>query len=168
MGNLTYLSSKTEKRTSETHGKGLFAIDDIREGEVVAIKGGYIMTRKEWSELESVVGDAAEIQMSDDLVIAPRKKEEFEGCMMALNHSCEPNVGVEGQITYITMRDVRKGEQLCLDYAMIDDFDGEMRCNCGAPSCRKVVHGRDWRRKDLQKRYQGYFATFIQKKIDRP
>ena len=159
--------SKNKKQISKTHGNGLYAIDDIKEGEVVAVKGGYIMSRDEWAKLEPSVGEAAEIQISDELVIAPRNKEEFDGCMMALNHSCEPNVGVQGDITYVAMRDISNGEQLNLDYAMIDDFDGQMKCLCGVKNCRKVIYGRDWKKQDLQEKYKGYFATFIQKKINR-
>lgn len=165
MSSLTYLSPKTVKRTSETHGKGLFAVNPINKGEVVAVKGGYIMSRSEWASLEKHVGDAAEIQISDHLVMAPRKPEEFEGCMMAINHSCEPNVGVEGQISYVAMRDIEPGEQLCLDYAMIDDFDGNMECNCGTSSCRGNINGRDWKIPELQEKYRGYFATFMNNKI---
>ena len=164
--NLTYLSEKTQKRNSQTHRTGLFAIEDIAKGEVVAVKGGYIMTKIEWDKLEPTIGEAAEIHISDELVIAPRNASEFEGCMMALNHSCEPNVGVEGQITYITMRDVKAGEELLLDYAMIDHYEGHMSCNCGTTSCRKIIDGHDWKKPELQNKYAGYFASFIQKKID--
>lgn len=167
MENLTYLSPKTEKKISKTHGKGLYSKNDIAMGEIVAVKGGYVMSRNEWKQLEPLVGDAAEIQISDDLVIAPRKAEEFDGCMMALNHSCEPNVGVEGQITYIAMRVIKKGEQLTLDYAMVDDFEGEMECNCKMEYCRKNIQGKDWQKTELQEKYRGYFSTFIQKKIEK-
>ena len=165
MTKLSFLSPKTEKRNSAIHGFGLFAVSSIKKGETVAIKGGYIMTRDEWANIQSDIGDAAEIQLSDDLVIAPRHQNEFDGCMMALNHSCDPNVGVDGQITYVTMRDISAGEQLCLDYAMIDDLDGAMDCNCNTPHCRKIVDGKDWQLPDLQRKYKGYFATFITKKI---
>ncbi len=88
MSNLSYLSPKTEKRKYSTHGTGLYATEPILKGHVVAVKGGYIMSRARWVEIEKEVGEAAEIHISDDLVIAPNDPEEFEGCMMALNHSC--------------------------------------------------------------------------------
>ena len=164
--NLTYLSPKAEKRKSDTHGLGLYAREEISKGEVVSIKGGYIMTREDWAKKEKEIGYAAEIQLSDDLVIAPSHASEFEGCMMALNHSCEPNVGVQGQITYVALRDIHSEEQLCLDYAMIDDYVGTMKCNCGSKSCRKEIDGKDWMQPELQKKYSGFFATFIDKKIE--
>ena len=166
MSNLSWISPKTEKQRSSTHGTGLFAVEHISKGETVAVKGGYIMTREKWDNIEKDVGKDAEIHISDQLVIAPNDPLEFEGCMLALNHSCDPNLGVEGQITYVALRDINRGEQLCLDYAMIDDYDGSMACNCSAPNCRKIIDGKDWQKKELQQKYSGYFATFIQKKIE--
>lgn len=38
---------------------------------------------------------------------------------MFLNHSCEPNVGVQGQTVFVALRDVLVGEELTLDYGTI-------------------------------------------------
>ena len=161
---LTYISPAAEKRPSRTHGRGLFAGRHLPKGAVVAVKGGYIMTRREWAAIAPSIGPA-EVHIADDLVIAPSRADEYEGSMMHLNHSCEPNVGVEGQIVFVAIRDVEPGEELTIDYAMMDDFDGEMVCNCGADCCRKVVTGRDWRRPELQQKYRGYFSAYLQKRI---
>ena len=48
--------------------------------------------------------------------------------MMFLNHSCEPNVGVQGQIVFVAMRDVAAGEELTLDYGTIDHDAEPMAC----------------------------------------
>lgn len=164
MANLTYISPKAEKRQSRTHGRGLFAKHEIAKGEVVAVKGGYIMTTQDWAAIADSIGPA-EIYVSDGLVIAPRSTEDYESSMMHLNHSCEPNVGVEGQIVFVTMRKIEPGEELVIDYAMIDDCDGEMTCRCGTASCRQVISGRDWRRPELQRKYEGYFSAYLQRKM---
>lgn len=148
IANLTYISPAAEKRTSRTHGRGLFAKQHIPKGEVVAVKGGYVMTKREWAAIEPSIGPA-EVHISRDLVIAPSCKDEYESSMMHLNHSCEPNLGIEGQIVFVTMRDVQPDEELTLDYAMMDDFNGEMACTCGAATCRKTITGQDWRRAEL-------------------
>jgi hypothetical protein len=164
---LTWLSPKTEKRTSPVHGRGLFAREPIAEGEAVAVKGGAVMSVAEWSALEAEVGLAGEVHVSTDLVIAPRTPAEYEGAMMHLNHACEPNVGVEGQIVFVALRDVEAGEELVLDYAMFDDHDESMACRCGAAACRGVVTGRDWQRADLQERYRGWFSAYLARRIAR-
>lgn len=164
---LSWLSPKTEKRTSPVHGRGLFARESIGAGEPVAVKGGAVMSAAEWSALEDEVGLAGEVYVSTGLVIAPRTPEEYEGAMMHLNHGCEPNVGVEGQIVFVAMRDVEAGEELVLDYAMFDDHDESMPCRCGAAGCRGVVTGKDWQRADLQARYRGFFSAYLARRIER-
>ena len=88
-------------------------------------------TLKDLGELGS-----AEVQIADDLFIGPVAEAEREGAMMHLNHSCNPNVGVRGEITFIAMRDIEAGEELTFDYAMTDNEDYEMHCNCGTQNCR--------------------------------
>jgi len=36
-----------------------------------------------------------------------------------------------------------------------------MNCACGAPECRRVITGEDWRMSALQERYRGYFDAVI-------
>jgi len=165
MKSLTHLSPKTEKRESGVHGRGLYAIAEISAGEVVAVKGGAIFATTEWADLESSVGLAGEVHVTTDLVIAPRTSDEYEDSMMHLNHGCDPNVGVEGQIVFVSMRDIALGEELLLDYAMMDDHDESMDCGCGSPQCRGVVSGQDWQRPDLQRRYRGYFSSYLERRI---
>ena len=52
------------------------------------------------------------------------------------------------------------------DYAFFDDYDGEMACDCGTASCRRVVHGRDWRRPELQARYGPYFSWYLRRRFE--
>jgi hypothetical protein len=63
------------------------------------------------------------------------------------------------------MRDIRAGEELTHDWAMTDDDDYSVECNCGAANCRKILTGKDWQRADLQKRYAGYFSAYLARKI---
>src|SRR5262245_18373676 len=151
MVDLTYRSPKTEVRERRIHGKGLFAKDAIAAGEIVAVKGGHVLTGQQWAAIEPALG-SAEIQIADDLFIAPVHKYERDGCMLYTNHSCEPNIAIRGQIVLVAMRDIAAGEELTHDWATTDDLDYEMTCRCGAPSCRGKVTGRDWMKPELQQR----------------
>src|SRR5206468_10132775 len=95
---LSYLSAKTEVRESKIHGRGLFAIADIAKNEIVAIKGGHIVDRKRLREEIIPLLGPVEIQIGDDLFIAPASDEERELSMLYLNHSCVPHLGVRGEI----------------------------------------------------------------------
>jgi SET domain-containing protein len=161
---VSFLSPKTQVRASRIQGRGLFARQPIAKGEIVAVKGRHIFDREVLKRLQPVLGPA-EIQIDDNLFIGPVTTEEREGCMIFSNHSCDPNIGVQGQIVFVAMRDIGAGEELTHDWAMTDCDNSEMTCNCGAANCRKTVTGGDWMREDLQMSYRGYFSWYLERKI---
>ena len=120
--NLSFRSPKTEVRDSPIHGKGLFAVGPIQAGEIFAVKGGFIVPRTAWERLEKALG-SAEIQIADELFIAPIDQERREGSMVYLNHACEPNCAIAGQIVFVAMRDIECDEELTHDWATTDDLD---------------------------------------------
>ena len=160
----TYISPKTIVKKSDKGGKGFFAKENILKGEILAIKDGHIVTSDKALELDKKIGDYS-LQISDEFYICPGTKEEIEDVVIFINHSCDPNVGMDGQISYIAMRNIEAGEELCLDYAMALNNDYKLHCNCGSVDCRGWITGTDWKRAELQKRYDKYFSWFIYKKI---
>lgn len=165
MTDLTYRSPKTEVRNSPIHGQGLFARAPIEKGEIVAVKGGYILDEQEWAAIEPALG-SAEIQVTEELFIAPVNNDHREGAMLYTNHSCDPNIALQGQIILVAMRDIQKNEELTHDWATMDDADYEIRCNCRSIHCRGIITGKDWMKKELQSKYKGWFCWFLQRKID--
>jgi hypothetical protein len=157
-----YLSPKLEVR-SIGNGKGSFAIADIPKDEVIAAWSGRVIGEEELSGL-TLEEKGHTIQIDDELFLAPIGMEEPSDF---INHSCDPNAGLRGQIVLVAMRGIRAGEQICFDYAMSDSraFD-EFDCMCGDPSCRKRITGDDWKLPTLWKKYQGYFSPYLQKKIE--
>src|SRR5262245_54885075 len=120
MRDLTYRSPKTEVQASPIQGKGLFAKEAIAAGEIVAVKGGHILTEQEWTTFERGLG-AADIQISEELFIAPVEQERRDGSMIYTNHSCDPNIAIQGQIVFVAMRDIAPGEELPHDWATAVD-----------------------------------------------
>ena len=162
---LSWRSFKTDVRQSPIHGKGLFANTDIAKGEIVMIKGGHIVCRDFLEREVTPKLGPVEIQIGDDLFIAPVTADEREGSMLYSNHSCDPNLGLRGNITFVALRDVEAGEELTHDWCMTDDDIYETECTCGSTNCRRVLTGKDWQRPELQARYRGYFATYLADKI---
>jgi len=161
----SYRSPKTEVRESLIRGKGLFAKKNIKKGEIVFIKSGHIVKGyKEMKRLEEKFGEY-DLQITDDFYLCPKAKEEVKDIAIFINHSCEPNVGPDGQITFVALRNIKAGEELCYDYAMTTNRGYKLQCNCGSKNCRRIITGRDWKRKDLQKKYGNHFAYHILKKI---
>jgi uncharacterized protein len=160
----SYRSPKTIVKRSPTAGRGLFARAPIAKGEIVSIKGGRLLTRPQLERRRKQVG-AAELPITESLYLAPVTARERRRVMMYLNHSCEPNVGIQGQIVFVAMREIHPGEELTIDYAMFASASPPMSCNCHTPSCRTTVTDRDWQRRDLQRKYGGYFSWYLQAKM---
>jgi SET domain-containing protein len=162
---LSYRSPRTEVRESNIHGHGLFATADIAKDEIVAVKGGHIVDGERLRQEITPQLGPVEIQIDDDLYIAPVTAGEREGSMLYSNHSCDANLGIRGEITFVAMRDIRAGEELTHDWCTTDDGDYSLKCNCGSSNCRGTLTGKDWQRPELQQRYAGYFSAYLSRKI---
>ena len=165
MRRTSYRSPKTSVRPSRIAGRGLFADAPIAEGEIVCVKGGHLLTKAEFANHKGVANEA-ELQITDDLFLTPLTEAEFEGVMMFLNHSCEPNVGIQGQIIFVAMRAIATGEALTLDYATIGRDTESMACHCGARDCRRLIAGQDWRKPELRRKYGDFFAWYLLEKME--
>jgi SET domain-containing protein len=164
----SYISPKAAKgRPSRIEGRGLVAVAPIAQDEIVAIKGGHIVDTATLRILPERLRNS-EIQIADGFHLVALDEAEYEPVMLFINHSCEPNVGFGGNVVLVAVRDVAAGEELTTDYVLFDDYDGQLECRCGAASCRRVIHGRDWRRPDLQRRYGTYFSWFLQRRFTQP
>jgi hypothetical protein len=128
----------------------------------VAAFGGRAMHRGDFARLDAHMRTHA-IQIDDDIFLVSGPELDPADYV---NHSCEPNAGILGSVLVVAMRDIEPGEEICFDYAMCDadDYD-EFVCECGTPSCRRLVTGADWMRPELQMRYAGFFSAYIGRRI---
>jgi uncharacterized protein len=159
----SYLSSKLEGRPkADGSGNGIFSLEPIKQGELMAVFGGVVYEWDTFIHLPERERSLC-IQVEDRLFLVPRPIGEGD----YVNHSCNPNAGLSGQIGLVAMRDIKVGEEVCFDYAMSDTtpYD-EFECGCGQPNCRKFITGNDWQKPEIQKRYAGFFSPHVQRKID--
>ena len=161
----SYISPKTKKGLlSKIHGLGFFAIKPIRKGEVVAIKKGHFLTKEQIKKLGMRLHDY--LRIDDDLYVGHNSKKEFNDTEVFINHSCSPNTRLKGKVTVIAIKNIKRDEEIVIDYATWVDDNSLMKCNCHSVNCRKVITGKDWKKPQLQKRYKGFFTPFVQKKIE--
>lgn len=156
------LSDKVEIRENSSSQKGAFAKEMIYKGEIVFIKGGYILKKGEFFTSSPA---NSYLPISDDYVLAARNPEEENDIKLFVNHSCSPNCGFRGEITFVAMRDIYIDEELTFDYAFLDNEDYKFECTCGSPDCRKIITGRDWEIKEIQEKHFDYFAVYLKEKI---
>ena len=157
------LNPKVEVRGSSIDKKGMFAKELIDAGEIVYIKGGHILSR---DKLFSSGVINSYLPISDDYFLGTTSAKEEEHIKLYNNHSCDPNCGMHGEISFVAIRDIQPGEELTVDYAFIDNEDYSFECQCGSERCRHTVTGFDWRIKRLQDEYYSYFAQYLKDKID--
>lgn len=159
-----YLSPKLEPvARPDKGGHGLIARKAITAGERLLVWGGAIVDQTRLAALPEIL-QRRSVQVDEGLyLVTPVDDEPAD----FINHSCDPNAGLQGQLTVVAMRDIAPGEEVCFDYAMTDasPYD-QFTCSCDTKHCRGNVTGNDWMLPHLQDRYRGYFSTYVQRLIE--
>lgn len=158
-----FISPKLEGRLIGVKGgRGVFARERIRAKEVLVVWGGEVVTGDMLSDMSDEKRRVS-LQIEEDLYLVTAN----EGPADWVNHSCDPNGGLVGQVVLVALRDIRVGEEISFDYATSDasPYD-EFECGCGAKTCRHRITDDDWKLPELQARYAGHFSPYIQRRIE--
>lgn len=159
-----YLTDKCEVQNRDvTGGKAVFARDVIEPGELIGVWSGRIVTADELDELPADIRRHT-VQVEEGLYLASLSPDEAPDF---INHSCEPNAGLDGQVALVALHRILPGEEVTIDYAMCDGspYD-EFDCACGSALCRGRVTGEDWRDPALWQRYAGHFSPYLARRIE--
>lgn len=159
----SFLSKKVEVRDSNINKKGIFAKEKIDKREIICIKGGHILQREEI--FSSFVINSYH-PISDEFYLGASSSDEEDNIKIFINHSCNPNCGLRGEITFVAIREINADEEITIDYAFIDNENYSFDCQCGSIGCRRTITGMDWKIPILQKKYYPYFAQYLKDKID--
>lgn len=144
------MKEKTKKfyvGPSSIHDKGIFALRNIKRGEIVGIVQG--------SKKFKINRNISDALSNPDWVgfkthnwIDPIPPYKY------LNHSCDPNVAIKGSKTLIAICNIKKNEEIAIDYSIIEaDPRWYMKCSCKGEKCRKVIKSIQ---KLPKKVYNGY------------
>jgi SET domain-containing protein len=142
-------SRRIQTRRSGVHGKGVFALVDIAEGETIIEYVGEIIS---WPEAQRRHPHNPEdpnhtfyFHIDEDHVIDAL----FGGNSSRwINHSCDANCEAdeqEGRIFIKARRNIKAGEELNYDYGLIIDerytpkLKAEYPCWCGTKKCRGTL-----------------------------
>ncbi len=144
-------------RRSAIHGQGMFAGEDIRNGEHIQIIRGTIAHKVTHSARDShIIGNW--IGIGKDLWIKPL--EPF----LHLNHSCEPNAAIFGKRILVALKNIRLGQEITMDYSITDaDMHWKIPCHCGAKYCRKNILPIQKLSPKIFKKYLPNIPTYFQK-----
>jgi len=142
--------------TACKHGRGVFAADFIAKGSLILVFSGPIIS------LDQAVSKGE--KSFNSLQIGPNQYLDTEQPGMFVNHSCEPNAGIRADIYLVALRDIQPGEEITFDYStsMSEKLE-TMACQCGCPSCRRIIGDFHDLPNELKVRYlqQGIVQSFI-------
>lgn len=159
-----FLADGLDEGVDTRGGRGIFATRRLEVGELVAMWGGIVMTLDELAALAPRERDYA-VQIEEGLILTTPMAEAATADF--INHSCEPNLGLDGPISLRVIREILPGDELSFDYAMTDSTPLlEIDCSCGAALCRGRVTSEDWRIPRLREIYDGHFTPYLQRRID--
>ncbi|MGH6865547.1 MAG: SET domain-containing protein [Methyloceanibacter sp.] len=159
-----YLTDKCEVRNRDVAGgKSVVARRVIESGELIGVWSGRIVAPDALDSLSEEIRRHT-VQIEERLYLASLTADEPPDF---INHSCEPNAGLDGQVVLVALRRILPGEEVTIDYAMCDGstYD-QFDCACGSRICRGKVTGDDWRDPILWERYAGHFSPYLQRRID--
>jgi SET domain-containing protein len=140
---------RIQTRRSGVHGNGVFAVQDIAEGETLIEYKGEVISWKE--ALRRHPHDPSQPQhtfyfhVDDGHVIDGNVSGNASRW---INHSCEPNCQADetkGRVFIKALRNISAGEELNYDYGLIIDEPytptllAEFPCWCGSQACRGTL-----------------------------
>ncbi len=147
---------RIQTRQSGVHGRGVFAVQDIAEGETIIEYVGEIIT---WPEAQARhphdpkdPNHTFYFSLENGNVIDAL----FGGNSSRwINHSCDGNCDADeenGRVFIKALRNIKAGEELNYDYGLIIDepytkkLKAEYPCWCGAKTCRGTLLARKTRK----------------------
>lgn len=125
MSKLPHYKVYTRIGQSNIHGVGLFAIRPIRKGTHIFYGDDEDIIWVRAKKLKSLPKEIK--RLYEDFCI---KKDDFYGCpknfnlltpAWYLNHSDKPNIGCDKLYNFFALRDIKKGEELTVDYRKYSD-----------------------------------------------
>ena len=142
-------SKRIQVRRSGIHGKGVYAVAPIAEGQRII---EYTGERISWDEaMDRHPHDPAQpnhtfyFHVEDGQVI-----DALHGGNSSrwINHACDPNCEadeVDGRVFITALRNIEAGEELFYDYGLVIEerytpkLKKEFACYCGSPLCRGTM-----------------------------
>ncbi|MES2685558.1 MAG: SET domain-containing protein-lysine N-methyltransferase [Pseudomonadota bacterium] len=140
---------RIQTRTSGVHGKGVFAVQDLAEGETLIEYIGEIINWKE--ALRRHPHDPKDANHTFYFHIDKNHVIDAKyggNSSRWINHSCKPNCEADeqdGRVFIKALRNIPAGQELFYDYGLIIDAPytkkllAEYPCWCGAKNCRGTL-----------------------------
>lgn len=104
---------------------------------MIYIRDGYLLTGEEIFHYTNEQAIDGYWPITDNYWLGALNEEEFLSQKVYVNHSCDANCGLRGEITVVALRNIKKGEEITQDYGLLDNDDYAFECSGGSPNCKK-------------------------------
>ncbi len=149
-------SAKIEVRRTKKYGRAVFAVENIRQGEVVAVFDGEIYDDDFDGWTEDLLNHAIQFNKA--------AWRDSKGIARYINHSCQPNCGIKKLFKIVAMRPIKAFEEITWDYEMTEKSPWwKMKCRCGSAKCRKIIGNYSRMPRAVRRRYKGYISEWLLK-----
>lgn len=96
-------------------GKGVFTKKPFKKGKIVLLLKGkkvkfFVNNIKDSQEGPNWVGFGKNLWI-----------DVQDGLVKYINHSCNPNMGIKGSVTFVALRDIKKDEEITFDYSITEE-----------------------------------------------
>ena len=144
---------------TENTGKGLFAKIDIKKNEIIFSVQGKIIKESKYHSGSYYKMGPRWLAIGKNTWISPFRSNPW----WFINHSCNPNAGLRGKTTVVAMKNIKKGNEITIDYSITeDDPSWQMKCECGHNNCRKVVKSVRFLPENIFRKYKQFIPKFLQ------
>jgi hypothetical protein len=132
--------------------KGIFAIQDVAENEILITYDGPVIDH----------ATRHSIQIEDDKHI-----EGTENSNAFLNHSCDPTAYVDWNGPSLRARRmILSGEEITCNYFTTDyDLCEKFTCKCGSPRCKGEIKGFKYLTREEQLELEPWLPAFLKRKV---
>jgi hypothetical protein len=140
--------------TGNGTGKGIFAKVDIKKGDVIFVWKGQKKSGRsypwDWGSRWLQVGQYE--------WIAPMRNTPG----WYINHSCNPNSGIKDSIKIVAMKNIRRGEEVTIDYSTFESEKGwYLECQCKSKNCRHIIRSYEFLPPKLRQKYSDFISEYL-------
>jgi uncharacterized protein len=139
-------------------GDGLFTTKERRAGELVFIATGPTV-------IAHFTGDDC-YKYPDWYAVDKDTWIDIQYPFIKINHSCDPNTGIDGHRLFVALRDIKAGDELTFDYSISDDEEEWImtgNCACGAENCSGSIGPVQSMSEERYKKSYPYIPKYFQK-----
>lgn len=154
-------------------GVGVFAVRNLSKGIIIGdvrfLSEDFFLTRNDYEKVDQESRGVIKnfCIPTPDGFFAP-KDVNYLSIPWYINHSCDGNVGYDKNGNFVTIKNVKKDDELSYDYGLaVSDPGFKLYCKCRSEKCRKVITGNDWKNVEYRKKNYSHMTPELKELIEK-